>query len=161
MTNMTPLDATDARILSALDDDPAATALALSRTLGLARNTVHARLRRLESGGALGPVSRRIRPSALGYPLVAFIEIAISQGTLREAYGALGDIPEIVEMHATTGAADLLAKVVARDTADLHRITTLLLEIEGVQRTSTAVSLDEVVPPRMAPLLARRAEQAG
>ncbi len=63
---MTPLDATDARILSALDDDPAATALALSRTLGLARNTVHARLRRLESGGALGPVSRRIRPSALG-----------------------------------------------------------------------------------------------
>ncbi|RQP11589.1 MAG: Lrp/AsnC family transcriptional regulator [Microbacteriaceae bacterium] len=158
MTNATPIDATDARILRALDDDPSATALALSRTLGLARNTVHARLRRLEGGGALGPVSRRVRPSALGYPLVAFIEIAISQGTLREAYGALAEIPEIVEMHATTGAADLHAKVVARDTADLHRITTMLLEIEGVQRTSTSVSLEEVVPPRLAPLLARRAE---
>lgn len=158
MPTTSPIDATDARILAALDEDPTASALALSRTLGLARNTVHARLRRLEAGGALGPVSRRARPSALGYPLVAFIEIAISQATLHEAYGALAAIPEIVEMHATTGAADLLAKVVARDTADLHRITTLLLEIEGVQRTSTAVSLEEVVPPRMAPLLARRAE---
>ncbi len=158
MTSVTSLDATDARILAALDDDPTASALALSRTLGLARNTVHARLKRLESGGALGPASRRIRPSALGYPLVAFVEIAISQGTLREAYGVLGRIPEIVEMHATTGAADLLVKVVARDTADLHRITTLLLEIDGMQRTSTVVSLDEVIPPRMGPLLAQRAE---
>ncbi|WP_224763420.1 Lrp/AsnC family transcriptional regulator [Salinibacterium sp. ZJ70] len=158
MTSQIILDATDARILAALDDDPHATVLGLSRSLGLARNTVHARLRRLESGDALGPVTRRVRPSALGYPLVAFIEIEISQGTMRDAYSAIGAIPEVVEAHATTGGADLLIKVLARDTADLHRLTNMLLDIPGVQRTNTAVSLDEVIPPRLAPLLDRLSE---
>lgn len=155
MSSRVTLDSTDARILTALDDDPHASVLGLSRALGLARNTVHARLRRLEAGDALGPVSRRVRPSALGYPLVAFIEIEISQGLMRDAYGAISAIPEVVEAHATTGSADLLIKILARDTADLHRITNLLLDIPGVQRTSTAVSLDEVLPPRLAPLLDR------
>lgn len=149
------LDGTDARILAALDADPQASVLGLSRTLGLARNTVHARLRRLEASGALGPVTRRVRPSALGYPLVAFIEIEISQGVMRDAYSQITEIPEVVEAHATTGSADLLIKLLARDTADLHRITNLLLDIPGVQRTSTSVSLDEVLPPRLAPLLDR------
>lgn len=158
MSSQIILDATDARILAALDDDPHATVLGLSRALGLARNTVHARLRRLESGDALGPVTRRVRPSALGYPLVAFIEIEISQGMMRDAHSAISAIPEVVEAHATTGGADLLIKVLARDTADLHRLTNMLLDIPGVQRTNTAVSLDEVIPPRLAPLLDRLSE---
>lgn len=161
VTSSITLDATDARILAALDEDPQATVLGLSRSLGLARNTVHARLRRLEAGNALGPVTRRVRPSALGYPLVAFMEIEISQPSMRDAYGAIAGLPEVVEAHATTGSADLLIKVLARDTADLHRITHLLLDIPGVQRTSTSVSLDEVIPPRHAPLLERIIESGG
>ncbi len=158
---MAAIDSTDARILAALDDDPSASILGLARTLGIARNTVHARLRRLEADGALGPMSRRVRPSALGYPLVAFIEIEISQVALRDVYATLAGIPEVIEAHSTTGAADLLLKVVARDTADLHRITNQLLDTTGVQRTNTAVSLDEVLPPRLAPLLARIAGGSG
>ncbi|MDQ0819159.1 DNA-binding Lrp family transcriptional regulator [Arthrobacter sp. V4I6] len=46
-------DSLDARIILALDEDPEASALALSRTLSLARNAVHARLTKLERGGAL------------------------------------------------------------------------------------------------------------
>ena len=44
---MSALDSLDARLLLALDDDPDATILALARTLGVARNTVHARFARL------------------------------------------------------------------------------------------------------------------
>jgi len=44
------VDATDARLLLALSADPRATVLSLAQTLGLARNTVQARLARLESG---------------------------------------------------------------------------------------------------------------
>ena len=49
--------------------------------------------------------------------------------------------------------ADLLAKVAARDPADLHRITNAMLAIDGVVRTSTAMSLVEVMPTRTLPLL--------
>ncbi|MGK9148098.1 Lrp/AsnC family transcriptional regulator [Plantibacter flavus] len=160
VTRVAVIDPLDARILTALDADPSTTALALARTLGVARNTVHARLRRLESNGALAAPSRRVELSALGYSLTAFIEISISQESADDAYAALEAIPEIVEVHATTGDADLFAKVVARDTADLHRITGVLLGSPGIVRTSTAVSLGEVVPFRTSSLLAQLSRSA-
>jgi len=153
------IDALDAEILLTLDRDPQATVLSLSRTLGVARNTVHARLRRLANDGSLAPFSQRVRTEALGLPLIAFISISISQSSSDIAVAALQTIPEIIEMHATTGDADLLAKVAARDPADLHRITNAMLAIDGVVRTSTAMSLVEVMPTRTVPLLQAAAKK--
>ncbi|MFC7572965.1 Lrp/AsnC family transcriptional regulator [Klenkia terrae] len=73
------LDATDARILLALDEDPSASTMALATRLGLARNTVHARLRRLESDGALQQHSHRVDPHSLGRTLLAFMTLSLSQ----------------------------------------------------------------------------------
>lgn len=158
MPSMHLIDATDAKILLALDRDPQATVLSLSRELRVARNTVHARLRRLLTDGSLGPFSQRVRNEALGLPLIGFISIAISQSASDEAVEALRRIPEIIEMHATTGDADLLAKVAAKDPGDLHRVTNLMLRIGGVVRTSTAMSLVEVMPVRTLPLLEAAAQ---
>lgn len=153
MLSMHRIDALDAEILLTLDQDPQATVLSLSRTLGVARNTIHARLRRLVKDGSLAPFSQRVRTESLGLPLIAFISISISQSASDEAMEALRVIPEIIEMHATTGDADLLAKVAARDPGDLHRVTNAMLAIAGVVRTSTAMSLVEVMPARTLPLL--------
>jgi DNA-binding Lrp family transcriptional regulator len=158
MTNMTTLDPLDARLLLAIDADPEATTLALARTLGVARNTVHARLQRITQAGLLKAPSRRLDPPALGYDLVAFVEMSISQVAADVAIGDLLAIPEIVEIHSTTGDADLLAKVVARDTADLYRVTNAILGTRGVLRTSTAISLLEVLPLRLTRLLEQAAE---
>lgn len=159
MLTMHLIDALDAEILLTLDRDPQATVLSLSRTLGVARNTVHARLRRLANDNSLAPFSQRVRTEALGLPLIAFISISISQSSSDIAVAALQTIPEIIEMHATTGDADLLAKVAARDPADLHRITNAMLAIDGVVRTSTAMSLVEVMPTRTVPLLQAAAKK--
>ena len=158
MTSMTDLDPLDARIMLALDEDPEATTLALARTLGVARNTVHARLQRITSAGLLKSPSRRLDPLALGYDLVAFVEMSISQAEAEDAITDLLAIPEIVEIHSTTGDADLLAKVLAGSTADLYRITNDILRIRGVLRTSTAISLLEVLPLRLTKLLEQAAE---
>ena len=158
MPTMETLDSLDARIMLALDEDPEATTLALARTLGVARNTVHARLARITRAGLLKAPSRRLDPMALGHDLVAFVEMSISQGSADVAIADLIAIPEIVEIHSTTGDADLLAKVLARDTADLYRITNAILGTRGVLRTSTAISLYEVLPLRMTKLLEQVAE---
>ncbi|MWB99815.1 Lrp/AsnC family transcriptional regulator [Agromyces seonyuensis] len=147
------VDALDARILLALDDDPEASILSLSRTLGIARNTVHARLRRMTDGGVLRAFSRRVSPTALGYPLTAFLSLALNQRIAGETRQAMLDIPEIVEMHAISGDHDVLIKVVARDTGDLHRLTHRILAIDGVLRSSTAISLEEQLPTRLRALL--------
>ena len=150
---MLSVDALDARILLALDDDPDATSLALARHLGIARNTLHARLQRLQAGGAIREYSRRVDPAALGRGLVAFISVALSQTTEHRATAALRAVPEVIEMHAITGEADLLLKVVARDPADLRRVTGELLAVPEVVRTSTVVSLFEEMPIRVRALL--------
>jgi DNA-binding Lrp family transcriptional regulator len=151
------LDATDARILRALDDDPQATVVALSRTLGLARNTVQARLRSLEERGVLCPPSTRVRPTAIGRPVLAYVTLTIAQGDIEEISAELSGVPEILEMHATTGDGDIIAKVAARDPADLHRVTRRLLGCRSVVRTSTAMAVLELVSARTAPLLDERA----
>ena len=157
MFGMSLIDPLDARILLALDDDPTATILSLSRSLGIARNTVQARLKRLEAG-ALRSFGRRVDPAALGYPLVAFVSLSISQSAGDAAADDLGRIPEVIEIHATTGNADMLVKVVARDTGHLYELTTAMLALPGVERSSTQISLAEQLPTRMRALLEAVAE---
>lgn len=158
MSETRTLDRTDAAILLALDADPLATTTALAEDLGFARNTVQSRQRRLEGDGALGSPSSRLRRDALGYSLLAFVFIQISQGELDPTVEALAAIPEILELHATTGDADLIARVVATDPEDLHRVTRLIVGSYGVERTSTSLAARELISLRMRPLLKRLAD---
>ena len=151
------LDATDARLVQALTDDPRATVMALSQRLGLARNTVQARLARLEAGGLLAPFESRVRPEALGYRLGAYMTVQVVQRSLEEVAAALAAVPEVLEVTALSGAADLLVRVVAVDADDLWRLTEQVLALPGVERTDTALALRRYVDHRVAPLLERAA----
>jgi DNA-binding Lrp family transcriptional regulator len=155
LSDMADVDATDARILLALGEDPRASVMALSQRLGLARNTVQARLTRLETNGALGPLDRRVRPEALGYRLGAYVTVQVVQRSLTEVSRGLSDIPEVLEVIGLSGVADLLVHVVARDADDLWRISEQLLAIPGVQRIDTALALRRFVEHRVGPLLER------
>ncbi|MDN3027695.1 Lrp/AsnC family transcriptional regulator [Streptomyces sp. S.PB5] len=152
------MDSLDAQILLALDDDPDATALALAARLGIARNTLSARLQRMQQAGVLREFTRRVDPALLGHGLTAYVSILLSQASSAGAIQTLRGIPEVIEMHSTTGEADLLVKVVARDTADLHRITGRILAAPGVVRTSTAISLHEEMPLRIRALIEEAAK---
>ncbi|MFB9323432.1 Lrp/AsnC family transcriptional regulator [Cryptosporangium minutisporangium] len=149
------VDRTDAAILLALDADPLATTTALSEQLRFARNTVQSRQRRLEADGSLAPPSSRLNRAAMGYSLLAFVSIEISQGELDPTVEALSAIPEVLELHAVTGDADLIAQVVATDPEDLHRVTRQIVGAYGVMRTSTSLAARELIPRRMRPLLER------
>jgi DNA-binding Lrp family transcriptional regulator len=157
LSNMADVDGTDARLLLALAEDPRASVMSLSQRLGLARNTVQARLTRLEANGALAPLDRRIRPEALGYRLGAYVTVQVMQRGLSEVSDALAHIPEVLEVTGLSGVADLLVQVVARDADDLWRITEQVLAIPGVQRIDTALAMRRFVDHRLAPLLERAA----
>lgn len=152
------MDATDARILLALAADPRATVVALAEQLSLSRNTVQARLVRMEQGGALGSFERRISPKALGQPLTAFVTAQVNQHQLAEVSQALADIAEVVEVFGLSGETDLLVRVVAADAEDLYRVAGQILAVRGIERTTTALAMRELVPHRLTPLLRRAAE---
>lgn len=152
------VDPTDARLLLALADRPRATTVALAEQAGLSRNTVHARLAAFERTGVLGTFERCMDPAALGYPLTAFLTAQVRQRHLDAIAEALAAVPEVLQVHGLSGEGDLLVHVVASDADDLYRIAGRILGIPGVERTSTALVMRQLVAFRLGPLLHRAAE---
>ncbi|GAA2046549.1 Lrp/AsnC family transcriptional regulator [Yaniella flava] len=148
------LDALDAKILLALIEKPDATIVALAQQLSVSRNTVQARLQKL-GGDTLESFQRRISPRSLGYAVTAFMNASIRQGYDKETMKSLAEIPEVIEIFATTGDADLRITVAARSTDDLHRVNQLILDVPGIVRTSTSVVLREFLGYRTHQLLER------
>ncbi|HEV7470313.1 MAG: hypothetical protein QOJ30_3557 [Pseudonocardiales bacterium] len=149
----TTIDELDARLLLALGENPRATVLALAERTGLSRNTVQARLARLEEREVLTTFERRVSPAALGYPLTAYVTVTVLQRMLTPVADALAAVPEVLEVLGMTGEGDLLVQCVAQDADELYRIAGRLLAIDGVERTTTALVMRTLVEYRIAPLL--------
>ncbi|HEY1105348.1 Lrp/AsnC family transcriptional regulator [Agromyces endophyticus] len=150
---MTGYDSVDRALLSALSPDPRATVVALADRLGLSRNTVQARMARLEASGAFLSFERSIDPTPLGYPLEAFIAVHVRQKLLGEVVDRIAEIPEVIQAHGLSGSIDLLVRVVCRDAHDLFRIDGEILAVDGVERTETSLAMGELIPYRLRPLL--------
>ena len=154
---MPTIDAIDARILLALSDDARLAGVEIAQRLGLSRNTVQSHLARLESGGFLAAMDRRVIPRALGYPLTAFVSALADQHRLAQIERMLSTIPEVVEVHGVAGENDVMIQIVARDADDLYRIAGVILATPGIQRTEVALSMREMVAYRTRPLLEKNA----
>lgn len=150
---MPAYDAIDIALLRALTADPRASYVALAERLSLSRNTVQAHMTALEAAGAFLAFDRSINPEPLGYPLTAFISVSLRQKELARIAARIGELPEVLQAHGMSGAADLLVQVVCRDAHDLFRIDGEILAIDGVERTETSLSMGELIPFRMGPLL--------
>ena len=150
---MRALDVSELRLLQALIRNPRITTVALAQKLGLTRNTVQARMGTLEAAGAFLDYDRSMSPAAIGYPLIAFTMVYAKQQQLAEIVEALTAIPEVVLAHGVTGQADLLVQIAAASTDELFRVSARILECPGVERTEMSLSINEMIPYRLAPLI--------
>ncbi len=148
------IDELDAALLELLHAEPRVGVLEASRRLGVARGTVQSRLDRLDRGGVIADRSPTLDPAALGYPVTAFATLEIVQGQGHAAVTAhLSAIPEVLEVHTTTGAGDLLVRLVARTHADLQRVINEIVDGRHVLRSSTAIALENPIPLRQVQLV--------
>jgi DNA-binding Lrp family transcriptional regulator len=147
------LDAMDLQLLLALSEEPRSTVVALAERLGLSRNTVQARMARLDTNGVFLAFDRRINPASAGYPLMAFITVHVQQQKLAAIVAKLTEIPEIIQAHGLSGPSDLLVRAVCADAEDLFRINGKILACDGVERAETALEMGELIPYRMRQLL--------
>ncbi|MBN9152589.1 MAG: Lrp/AsnC family transcriptional regulator [Microbacterium sp.] len=147
------LDTVDLELLAALARDPRATVVALAEKLGLSRNTVQARMAKLDRSGVFLSYERAISSSALGFPIEAFINVMVRQAELPHIITEVVRIPEVVQAHGLSGQVDLLIRVACRDTQHLFDTDARILAIEGVERTETSLAMGEVIGYRVAPLM--------
>lgn len=151
---MSSLDGLDARIVQLFATEPRVGVLEASRRLGVARGTVQARLDRLEARGVITGWAPTLDPAALGFPVTAFATLEISQGKGHQPVAThLRAIPEVLEAHTITGAADLMVRLVARSNADLQRVIDRVVSSPDVVRAATLIVLATEIPPRVLPLV--------
>jgi len=104
-------------------------------------------------GRVLTRAWRATSPRALGYGVVAFTMIEIAQGRLEDVTVHLAGIPEVLEAHTITGAADLMVRLVARSNGDLQRVIDDVVSSPYVVRASTVIVLATEIASRVLPLV--------
>ncbi|MFC3687250.1 Lrp/AsnC family transcriptional regulator [Aquipuribacter hungaricus] len=147
------MDALDVALLEALVDQPRAGALELSRTLGVARATVQARVQRLEEAGVVTGYGPDVDVTAAGFGVRAFVQLEIAQGGLEQATADLAAVPGIVEAYAVTGVGDVMCTVAAASHEGLQETLLAISRSSVVARSTSVVVLSTVVAPRVLPLL--------
>jgi DNA-binding Lrp family transcriptional regulator len=158
---MLSIDRLDVELLEMLATDARSGVVDLASRLGISRNTVQARLRRLEEGGLLTGYRPELKLAEAGVPVEAFIGLEVQQGRLASIVDALTAMPQVLEIHATTGREDLLVRVATETQADLQQLIEGIVGTAGVVHSTTTLALTTPLPYRAVPLLKHITRDAG
>ncbi|TMV03786.1 Lrp/AsnC family transcriptional regulator [Ruegeria sediminis] len=142
------LDATDRRILAALQKKGRMSNAELSDQVNLSPSACHRRVQRLEADGYIRDYVALLDARKMGVPTTVFVEITL-QGQAEEVLDAfekaVSRIPDVLECHLMAGTADYILKVVAENTEDFARIhKQYLSRLPGVAQMQSSFALRTV-----------------
>ncbi|MBX9426589.1 MULTISPECIES: Lrp/AsnC family transcriptional regulator [Streptomyces] len=143
-TDYTP-DATDWRILEALQSEGRASFAELARTVSMSPSAVTDRVRRLEEAGVITGYTAIVDQDRLGLPILAFVRLRYPHGNYKPFHDLLGTTPEILEAHHVTGDDCFVLKVAARSMRHLEEITGKISTLGAV---TTSVVYSSPLPRR-------------
>jgi Lrp/AsnC family transcriptional regulator for asnA, asnC and gidA len=140
------IDSLDRQILERLQGDCRTPYLEIARDLGVSGGTIHQRLAKLKEAGVVTGARLVVDHRVLGYGVSAFVGIRLARASACPAVQeALLQVPEVVEIHYTTGTYSLLVKVVARGMDELYALLSGKLQSsDDVQSTETFLILNTV-----------------
>ena len=141
------IDNTDLKILSLLMQDANMAYTEIGKRIFVSGGTVHVRMNKLRQMGIVRGSQLVIDHAKLGWDISAFLGIYLDKSSLYEEVARqLEDIPEVVNVHYTTGIYSIFAKIVCRDTGHLREVLhDKIQKVSGIQRTETFISLEESV----------------
>lgn len=122
MTDYSP-DATDWRILAALQSQGRATFAELAREVSMSASAVTERVRRLEEAGVISGYAAVVDQERLGLPILAFVRLRYPNGNYKPFHDLIDATPEILEAHHVTGDDCFVIKVAARSMRHLEEVS--------------------------------------
>lgn len=139
------LDPLDYKILEILVRDANLPYTEIGQRLDVSGGTVHVRMKKMESYGIVKGAQLLIDYSKIGWDITAFLGIYLDKSSLYEDVAKqLENIPEVVNIHYTTGIYSIFAKIICRDTQHLREVLhDKIQRVKGIQRTETFISLEE------------------
>ncbi|MGY4304560.1 DNA-binding Lrp family transcriptional regulator [Bradyrhizobium sp. USDA 4369] len=155
---MISVDSFDLRLLAALQDDGRLTNQELAEIAGLSASQCSRRRMRLEEDGVIAGYRAQLASQALGFELIAFIQITLathSPDNAQKFRALVNRVDEIQEAYALTGDSDYLLKVVLRDLKGLSDIVNnVLMPHQSVAHVRSSIVLDRLKESAKLPLAA-------
>ncbi|WP_406056161.1 Lrp/AsnC family transcriptional regulator [Streptomyces sp. NBC_01077] len=145
MTSEYTPDATDWRILEALQSEGRASFAELARTVSMSPSAVTERVRRLEEAGVITGYTAIVDQDRLGLPILAFVRLRYPHGNYKPFHDLLGTTPEVLEAHHVTGDDCFVLKVAARSMKHLEAISGKIATLGSV---TTSVVYSSPLPRR-------------
>ncbi|WP_405809723.1 Lrp/AsnC family transcriptional regulator [Streptomyces sp. NBC_00210] len=144
MTGYSP-DATDWRILHALQHQGRATFAELARAVSMSASAVTERVRRLEDAGVISGYTAVVDQERLGLPVLAFVRLRYPHGNYKPFHDLLDTTPEILEAHHVTGDDCFVIKVATRSMSHLEQVAG---RIGALGSVTTSVVYSSPLPRR-------------
>ena len=137
------IDKLDRQILEIITKNARMPFKEVAEACNISRAAVHQRVQRMIESQVIIGSGYNINPKVLGFNSCSYIGIKLERGSMyKDVVPQLEKIPEIVEIHYTTGPYTMLIKLYARDNEHLMElINGKIQEIPGVTETETLMSL--------------------
>jgi DNA-binding Lrp family transcriptional regulator len=135
------MDDLDRRLIAALRIDGRAPLSKLAEILGCSRGTVQNRLDRLTESGVITGFTVRLRDDANADKVRAVMMIEVLGKSTARVVRALRLMPEIVALHTTNGAWDLVAEIEVLSLIEFDRVLHRIRTVDGISRTDTSLLL--------------------
>ena len=141
------IDSIDLKILSELIENAAIPYTEIAKKIGVSGGTIHVRMKKMEELGIVKGSHLEINYTRLGYDITAFLGIYLDKSEFYDkAVADLRNIPEVVNVHYTTGNYSMFVKIICRDTQHLREVLhDKIQKVYGIQRTETSISLEESI----------------
>ncbi|AVO58413.1 MULTISPECIES: Lrp/AsnC family transcriptional regulator [Pseudomonas] len=142
------LDATDRRILRALQRDGRLQNLELAKQVGLSPSPCLRRVRLLEEAGVIERYVALVNPLKINMALTLFVRVWLTgqdEVTVDRFVNAVRELPEVLECHLMAGDCDFLLRVVASDLEAYRQFQIKhLARIKGVQSLKTEIPMQKI-----------------
>lgn len=134
-------DNLDSELISELRGDGRATISHLAQRLKVSRATIQNRIDRLISNGAILGFTIRVNETLDQRTVRALMMIEISGHSTSQVIRKLRGIPELVKLHTTNGAWDLIAEINTPTLSEFDEVLRQVREVEGILNSETSVLL--------------------
>jgi Lrp/AsnC family leucine-responsive transcriptional regulator len=150
------LEASDRRILRALQADGRLSNTVLARRVNLSQSACWTRTKRLFTAGIIRAVRAVIDPGAVGQETLVLIGVVLDRST-PESFAAfeaaVRQLPQVLECHLVAGEFDYFLKVRVRDLAGFNRFhSERIISLPGVRQVRTFFVLDEIKADGLLPI---------
>ena len=135
------LDQTDTKLLQLLQFNARTPTTDLAKQLRISRTTVHARLNRLEESGAIKGYTIRQGDEIEARRVKAYVLVTCVPRHARQVETGLKAIAEVRSIVSVSGPYDMIIYISAPTSSELDLLLDRIGELEGVERTTSAIIL--------------------